>query len=244
MVQTGQQLERLYGLPLEEFTSERDRLAAELREQGDRGAAAHVRKLRRPTVPAWTINQLARSHRSDVQELLSVGEDVRAALSGGRKEGVREITVRRRRAVDRLLDRAEDVLAAAGHATSRATLDKVGDTLLAATVDEEAAEAVRGGRLEREIAPPSGFEAVAGHIPVEAEGVSKRERQIRDRADRVEKESRAAEEAAEEAEREALRLEQLAVSTREDAERARRRADRAAKKARELRRKAEEVPRS
>lgn len=244
MADTNERLDRLYGLPLGEFTPARDRLAADLREHGDGDDAARVKSLRRPTVSAWAVNQLVRNHRSEVQELLSVGEDVRAAqraaLSGGGAEGIRELTARRRRVLDRLLDRAEDLLAQAGHATSRSTLDKVGDTLMAATVDEEAAEAVRGGRLARELAPPSGFEALAGQIPPRADSASKRDRQARERAQRAEDEARGAEDAAQEADREARRLQQQAERTLQDAERARRRADRAAERARELRRKAEE----
>jgi hypothetical protein len=246
MADINKHLDRLYSLSLDEFIQARDELATELREQSDHDSAARVKKLRRPTVSAWAVNQLVRTHRSEVQELLSVGEDVRAAqraaVSGGGAEGIREITARRRRVVDRLLERTADLLAQAGHGTSRSTLDKVGDTLMAATADEEAAEALRAGRLARELVPPSGFEALAGQIPVGAETASKRDRQARERARRAEDQARAAEEAAEEADREARRLEQQAERTREDATRARRRADRASERARELRRKAEESP--
>jgi hypothetical protein len=241
MADTDAGLARLYGLPLDQFTSARDQLADELRDQGDRGAATTVKKLRRPTVSAWAVNQLVRIHRTEVLELLSVGEEVRAAqraaLSGGGAETIRELTARRRRVVDRLLDLTENLLAQAGHGTSRPTLDKVADTLMAAIVDEEAAEAVRGGRLEREIAPPSGFDALAGQIPV-SKTPSKPERQARERARRAEERARDAQDAAEEAERAARHLEQQAEQIQKEAERARRRADRAAERARELKRKA------
>lgn len=242
MADADEHLDRLYGLPLGEFTSARDQLATELREQGDSGAATRVKKLRRPTLAAWAVNQLVRSRRADIQELLSVGDDVRAAqraaLSGGGAEGMREITVRRRRVVDRLLDRTEVLLTNAGHAAGRSTMDKVGDTLMAATVDEKAAEAVRPGRLARELTAPSGFEAVAGQISAPSEVASKR--QARERAQRAKEKARAAEEAAKEADREARQLEQQAERTRQEAERARRNADRAAERARELKRKLEE----
>jgi hypothetical protein len=171
-----------------------------------------------------------------------VGEDVRAAqraaLSGGGTKVIREISARRRRVVEQLLGRAEDLLAQAGHGASRSILDKVGDTLMAATVDEEAAEAVRAGRLVRELAPASGIEALAGQTPIPAESASQRDRQARDRARRVEDRARDAEKSAEEADREARRLEQEAERARLEADRARRKADRAAERARELRRKA------
>src|SRR4051812_44776528 len=52
----------LFALDPSEFTAARDRLVAELREAGDKGAAAEVKALRRPTVTAWALNQLARRH--------------------------------------------------------------------------------------------------------------------------------------------------------------------------------------
>src|SRR5688500_20280489 len=114
MSDTNELLDRLYGLPLGEFTQARDQLAAELRGSGNRDAAARVKKLRRPSVAAWAVNQLVRHHRSEVQGLLSVGGDARTgqreALSGGGAEGIRENTTRRRRVVDRLLGSAEDML--------------------------------------------------------------------------------------------------------------------------------------
>jgi hypothetical protein len=242
MTDSNEPLDRLYGLSLDEFTPARDQLAAELREQGNHDSAAQVKKLRRPTLSAWVVNQLVRHHEREVQELLSVGDDVRAtqraALSGRGAERVREITARRRRAMDRLLDLAEDLLAQAGHATGRSTLDKVGDTLMAATVAEEGAEAVRVGRLARELAAPSGFETLAGEIPVPAKIASKQDRQARERAKRAEDQARDAEGKAKEADREAVRLEREAEQTQRDAERARGRADRAAERARELKLKA------
>ena len=247
MIDSTDALDRLYGLPLDEFTAARDHLAAELREKGDRDATGQVRKLRRPTLSAWAVNQLVRQHGREIREVLSVGDDVRAAqraaLSGG-AERIREITARRRRAIDRLLDLAEDLLARAGHATGRSTLDKVGDTLMAATVDEGAAEAVRAGRLERELAPASGFETLAGQITVPKKSASKRDRQARERAQRAKDQARDAEEKAAEADREARRLEQQAEQAQRDAERARRRADRAAERARELKQKAKASARS
>jgi hypothetical protein len=237
---------RLYGLPPDQFTSARDQLADELRDQGDRDATAAVKKLRRPTVSAWAVNQLVRNHRTEMQELLSVGEEVRAAqraaLSGGGAETIRELTTRRRRVVDRLLDLSENLLAQAGLGTGRPTLDKVADTLMAVIVDEGAAEAVRAGRLEREITPPSGFDTLAGEVPL-SKAPSKPERQARERARQAKERARDAQDAADEADREARHLEQQAERLQKEAERARRRAGRAAERARELAQKAEDSTR-
>jgi hypothetical protein len=239
------QLDRLYGLPLDGFTAARDELAAELREQGTREEAAEVKKLRKPSVPAWTVNQLARTHRPEVDELISVGKDLRKAqkkaLSGGGAEAIRDVTVRRRRAVDRLLGRAEKILAQAEHGTGRATLDRVEDTLQAATVDEEAADAVRTGRLTRELAPPSGFELLGEGAPAPVRPRAKQTPKVTDRVRRAREQAGQAEADAKDADREATGLEREAERARKAAERARRNADRAAERARELKQKADDL---
>ena len=243
MASLDQQLDRLYEVPLGGFTAARDELAAELRQQGDSDAAAEVKKLRKPSVAAWTVNQLARAHRREVDELLAVGKDLRAAqkkaLGGAGAEAIRDVTVRRRRTVDKLVDRAERVLEDSGHGTARATLDKVADTLTAATVDEEAAEAVRSGRLTRELAPPSGFEILEGGAPAPAKPRPKQAPKVPDRVRRAREQARQAEVDARQAAREATRLERAAERARRSAERARRRAGEAADRARELRQRAD-----
>ena len=52
---------KLYGLPLERFTEERNALAKRLREEGQRDEAATVSKLRKPSVAAWAVNQIVRT---------------------------------------------------------------------------------------------------------------------------------------------------------------------------------------
>ncbi|HEX6459560.1 MAG TPA: hypothetical protein VF032_11635, partial [Thermoleophilaceae bacterium] len=65
-----EQLDALYGLPLEEFTPRRDELSKELRAAGSRDAAAWVKALRKPTAAAWLVNQLARTQRADTKKML------------------------------------------------------------------------------------------------------------------------------------------------------------------------------
>jgi hypothetical protein len=55
--------ERLYGLPLDEFTAARDARARELRRDGEREKAAEVAALRKPVLAAWLVNMLARDER-------------------------------------------------------------------------------------------------------------------------------------------------------------------------------------
>lgn len=158
-------IERLYGLPPEEFVAARDALARQLRKDGDAAAARRVAGLRRPTVVAWAVNQAARRRPELVTDLVEAGERLRQAqrraLSGLRGGALRTAGSERRRAVERLLAEAASVLEESGR-SPEAHRDAIAATLQSASVDEAAAAAVRAGTLDRELAAPSGFGEVAG----------------------------------------------------------------------------------
>ena len=69
----------LYGLPLAEFTAARNALAKRLKGAGDKESAARVQALKKPSLPAWALNQVARRHPEAVQRLLEAGDAVRTA---------------------------------------------------------------------------------------------------------------------------------------------------------------------
>jgi hypothetical protein len=69
--------DELYGLPPDAFTPTRDTRAADARSAGDRGLAAAITKLRRPTTGAWLANLLARERSDQVSELLDLGAEMR-----------------------------------------------------------------------------------------------------------------------------------------------------------------------
>jgi hypothetical protein len=158
-------IERLYGLPPEEFVAARDALARQLRKDGDAAAARRMAGLRRPTVVAWAVNQAARRRPELVTDLVEAGERLRQAqrraLSGLRGGALRTAGSERRRAVERLLAEAASVLEESGR-SPEAHRDAIAATLQSASVDEAAAAAVRAGTLDRELAAPSGFGEVAG----------------------------------------------------------------------------------
>ena len=231
----------LYGLPPEEFTAARDRLAQQLREEGDRDAAAEVRKRKRPSMAAWVLNQLVRRHRAEVDDLIAAGrrlrESQRAALEGGDRSALREASADRRTLTDRLLDRSREILAEAGHSASRTHLDRVERTLQAATLSEDAAEELGRGRLERELEPPEGLEALGVWDLPEPTPLAPRDERVERRAAAARK----AEEEAEAAEKDAERLSREAQEAERAAEEARRAAKRAAASAERARRRAEDL---
>ena len=146
----------LYGLPLERFTAERAALVKALRGEKKRDEANEVAALRKPSVAAWAVNQLVRTQTQQIQALFAAGDDLvraQADAGAGRKAGdaMREATRRQREAVGELLQAAEGLLSSDGHPLSQTTLERVGDTLRAAAIDEEARRQVESGCLPHEL---------------------------------------------------------------------------------------------
>lgn len=155
-----EEIDRLYGKPLAEFTAARDALARDLRRAGDSSAADQVKALRKPTVSAWAINQLARNERMKVRSLVVAGEKLRSAhaelLGGGKPAKVAEASDTERKAISHLVSSAAKILAQGGHSPSESTLERVAGTLRAAAVDDEGRLLLERGRLTHDL-DPSGF---------------------------------------------------------------------------------------
>jgi hypothetical protein len=159
----------LYGLPLEEFTKARDELAKELRRAGKKEAADEVKALRKPSVSAWTVNQLARRRPQEVRDLVKAGDGLRkaqrAVVGGKGPEALQDASHAHRERLDELTSAARDELGASG-----TTLQRVAQTLRAASIDKEASKTLVGGTLAGDVeqagfgqvlaaVPPSGFRA-------------------------------------------------------------------------------------
>jgi hypothetical protein len=130
--------DRLYALAPEEFTGARDAAAKEA-DGDDRKA---VKALRKPTVAAYVVNMLARHRRDDVEALVALGDDLRAAMAGN--GDIRALSEQRRDLVRDLVHAAAD---AAGRELTASVEEEVAATLEAATADVELGEAVLSGRL-------------------------------------------------------------------------------------------------
>ena len=119
----GDEIDALYGLPLDEFTKARNELAKKLRNEGARDEAADVAALEKPSLPAWLVNQLARERRNDVQALLKAAAAIR--------KGDVDADERFRGSVDTLVRAAREILTAAGRKPSDTVLQQVATTLRA-----------------------------------------------------------------------------------------------------------------
>jgi hypothetical protein len=148
----------LYALVPEEFTAARNARVKEAKAD-DRELSDRIAELRKPSPAAWIVNQLVREHPDAIDELLDLGSDLRDAQAAGDGKALTNIGSERRKLVSALLKQATEIADAADRSPSRAVLDEVEQTLIAATVDEAAGEALRTGRLVRSL-QAVGFEDV------------------------------------------------------------------------------------
>jgi len=150
--------ERLYGLPLDEFTAARNAAAKELRDRGLRAEADEVKALPKPSVAAWAVNQLTRRRHADLDEFLETAAAARDAQLGG-GSGAREAVKELRDALERLVHAASEEL---GGEASEAVVTRIRQSLEAAAVDDDAAREIKRGRLAKEL-EPAGFGTLAAH---------------------------------------------------------------------------------
>ena len=137
----------LYLLRPEEFVAERDRRVRAVRQHGDRDLARAVERLRRPTSSAWLVNLLVHSHPDAVQELLTLGEQLREAQVGLAGPALRELSAQRHQVIAALVQRARRLAHDAQHPVSEEAAREAEATLDAALADPGVARAVLGGRL-------------------------------------------------------------------------------------------------
>jgi hypothetical protein len=137
-------VDRLFSVPLEDFVAERKQVAKELREAGEREAAAEVAKLPKPTPPAWALNRLARDEPDEVGAWLDAAEELRE-VSESPGAGLREAIEAHRDATRTLLGVVRDRARPGGKPLSEPMLVRVRELLQAATVDAQVAEALRRG---------------------------------------------------------------------------------------------------
>jgi hypothetical protein len=148
-------IDDLYRLALGEFTVARNALAKSL--AGD--DAKRVRKLEKPTVVPWAVNQVYWKARSTYDRLMKSGEKLRAAQIAaleGRTADVRTASEAHRRAIGDAVAEAERLSAGSGAKPGTDALARTFESLSLATSAPEAP-----GRLTDAL-QPAGFEALAG----------------------------------------------------------------------------------
>jgi len=141
-----------------EFISLRNSLAKEAAQKGDKAQAEFLRKLPKPSLAVWAINQLSRDKPEAIRALLESADRVKReqakALrgSGGSAEELRAASAELRRLLGELVKAAADVLTQAGHERSSTLLRRVETTLNSIAIGADAERgALTSGQLTREV---------------------------------------------------------------------------------------------
>ena len=145
----------LYGLPLDEFVPKRTQLEKRLRKEGERERAAAVKKLPKPSVAAWAVNQASRCRPKERRALLAASaelRDVQERLLAGDATAadLERATKAQREAIGGLVEAAAGLLTSEGKSLGDATLARVRETFAAVATDPDLADLVEAGTLDRE----------------------------------------------------------------------------------------------
>src|SRR5215208_4346945 len=144
------EIERLYGLPLAEFTAARNALSTRLRKEGEAAEADRVKSLAKPTPSAWAVNRLMREDRAAFDALLAAGERARAAqaeVAAGKTgpDEMRKALAAQRERRDELKARAARLLGEGGRKATGTQLERLSHDFDALALDPAAAAGM--GRL-------------------------------------------------------------------------------------------------
>ena len=157
------EVDELFRLPLADFVDARNALAKRLKQSGRANDANLVRTLVKPSVSAWTVNQLYWQHRDEFDELLAAGQRVRQAQASGRASklgDMRQALDARREALAELSNLASSLLSDAGHSPSPDTIRRIVTTLEAISALSDGPTL---GRLTEDVDPP-GFESLVSFM--------------------------------------------------------------------------------
>ncbi|HVG10115.1 MAG TPA: hypothetical protein VNM67_20600 [Thermoanaerobaculia bacterium] len=253
------EIQRLYGLPLGEFTAARNALAKQLRKDGDKEGAEEVASLPKPTVSAWAVNHLFTTDSERMEELLASGERarkaLRAILSGGDPGALRDAIQEARDLANELRDRAAGAVTEETRKPGPAIVERIATNLQSLAFSPAAEPVIGRGWMDVDL-PPVGFEVLAGlqlaGLPKKAakppKAAAAPEKKPAEPAPKVDRQAEAKERREREAEADRERREKetarIQERQREKLDRAQAQREEAAGRADFLRRKAEQAERS
>ena len=136
--------DRLYAGPADAFTDARNAAAKGIK---DKALAAQVKKLKKPSVSAWAVNLLVRRESDQIDSVLELAEQLRAAAEALDGDELRALTRQRRQLTTALASTARSLARDAGVRLTAPVVEQVEGMLNAAMLDPVAAQAVRTGRV-------------------------------------------------------------------------------------------------
>lgn len=139
--------DELYAVPPEEFVALRTERQDAAKADGDKALAKEIGTLPKPSAAAWACNLLVRQHRTELENLVELGDLLREAQENLAGDQLRALDVQRRQLVTALTRQARGLAAGQGHPVSTAVATQVEETLRAAMADPDAGRALLTGRL-------------------------------------------------------------------------------------------------
>jgi hypothetical protein len=186
----------LYDVPLREFVTARNAVAARLAKTGDAEGAKAIKAIAKPKAIVWAINRVARRSPKAVQHVITAFDRLKTAQLRDASK-IADASEALRRALDAVAHEAMDALRDAGVATTLDTHRRLTNTLRGAAAS--ARGALGSGSLTDEVTP-AGFELFGDAVPAgrklravrEAPSqteVAKRDDLVRRRAEQLEAEA-------------------------------------------------------
>jgi valyl-tRNA synthetase len=151
MAKLDEQIDQLYQLPLEEFTAARNALA---KASGD----SAVKKLEKPVLAAWAVNQLYWHERKLYDEVIKTSGQVRTAhqqMLAGKASDVKAVEVFHAEAMRKAKTAIRKFIEAAGNTASEAVMTPITEMLDALPTTDEPGRFTKPFRR-------TGFEALHG----------------------------------------------------------------------------------
>ena len=165
-------IDALFQLPPPEFIAARNALAGRLKKSGRDETARRVRAIPKPSISAWTVNQLYWKHRTAFDKLLASGERFRRAQSSrlaGKGGDLHRLLNERREELSSLSRLAAEILQRSSGAAPPGVMRRITASLEALSAYGALEGGSRAGRLVEDVDPP-GFDALAALVPRVGDG--------------------------------------------------------------------------
>ena len=160
-------IDALFQLTPPEFVTARNALATQLKKAGQNDVARRVKALPKPSISAWTVNQLYWKHRAAFEKLLANGERFRQAQVSrlaGKGTDIHKLLNERREELSAMSRLSAQILQRSSGAAPSGVMRRITATLEALSVYGTLAGAPSAGRLVEDVDPP-GFDALAALVP-------------------------------------------------------------------------------
>ena len=165
-------IDALFQLTPPEFVTARNALATQLKKAGQDDVASRVKALPKPSISAWTVNQLYWKHRAAFEKLLANGERFRQAQVSrlaGKGTDIHKLLNERREELSAMSRLAAEILQRSSGAAPSGVMRRITATLEALSAYGTLAGAPSAGRLVEDVDPP-GFDALAALVPRVGDG--------------------------------------------------------------------------